>query len=212
MGFDAEVESQQVKKTTQVWHPAEYGTETLDTTVRPFTYETLTSPGYWETQETGEEVTALKIKTADYVGGGNILGAKGGTAAGRQRQQNTKPKGGGGGKDKKKKDKDVTRYHEINAKLEQTSAELEKIAMLKDRAFGQDKLDAMDKEIELLQRQADQYQELYDEAKRYYDYDKKRLEEKYGATFNPDGTIANYDTWYKSFVDKYNNGNMTDDE
>jgi len=43
-------------------------------------------------------------------------------------------KGSGGGSKQKTKEKDVTRYHEINAKLEQMSAELEKINTIKDRA------------------------------------------------------------------------------
>jgi len=69
----------------------------------------------------------------------------------------------------------------------------------------------MDREIELLEEQAKLYEELRDEAQRYYDLDRERLASQYGATFNPDGTIANYDEWYKAFIDRYNAGQMDDD-
>jgi hypothetical protein len=119
--------------------------------------------------------------------------------------------GGGGGKTSTPKTKSGDRYHEITSKIQQNSAELTKLSTIKDRAFGPDKVDAISAEIDALQVQADLYGELYDEAKRYYDMDKEALASQYGATFNPDGTIANYDAWYQQFIDKYNSGQMDDD-
>lgn len=133
---------------------------------------------------------ALRIKTADYVGGGNILAKKGGTDAGRSRVANAKEKGGGGGS--KKGDK-AERYHEINDKLDETSKVLKEINTYEDRAYGKQKLDYMDQNIEALKRQADQYAQLNEEARQYLANDKAILEQQYQAQFNDDGTIANFD-------------------
>lgn len=116
-----------------------------------------------------------------------------------------------GSSSKKSKTADTTRYHEINSKLEQTSHYLDMVNTAEDRAYGQTKLDLIDEKIKLLEREAEQYKELYDEAKRYYDADRERLESQYGAAFNLDSSIANYDEWYKQFVDRYNAGGMDDD-
>ena len=118
--------------------------------------------------------------------------------------------GGSGSKSTTTKTKTADRYHEITAKIQQNQAELNKLNTAKDRAFGPEKLGYMDQEIALLETQAELYKELYKEAQNYYEMDKAALEE-YGATFNPDGTIANYDAWYQTFLDKYNSGEMDDD-
>lgn len=115
------------------------------------------------------------------------------------------------GSSKKPKTADTERYHEINSKLEQTAHYLDMVNTAEDRAYGQKKLDLMDEKIKLLEREAEQYKQLYDEAKRYYDQDRDRLQNQYGAAFNTDGSIANYDAWYKQFVDRYNAGGMDDD-
>ena len=120
-------------------------------------------------------------------------------------------KSSGGGSSKKPKTADTERYHEINSKLEQTAHYLDMVNTAEDRAYGQKKLDLMDEKIKLLEREAEQYKQLYDEAKRYYDQDRDRLQNQYGAAFNADGSIANYDAWYKQFVDRYNAGGMDDD-
>ena len=104
-------------------------------------------------------------------------------------------KSGGGGGSQKARSKDIDRYHEINAKIEQNAHALEMLNKEESRAYGQDKLDLMDEKIKLLEEQAKLYEQLAEEAKNYYEQDKANLE-KYGASFNKDGTIANYDQWY----------------
>ena len=152
---------------------------------------------------------ALKIKTADYVGGGGILAKKGGTGAGKERVANAKGKGGGGGS-KPKGDK-AERYHEINDKLDETSKVLKEISTYEDRAYGKQKLDYMDQNIEALKRQADQYAQLNEEARQYLANDKAILEQQYQAQFNDDGTIANFDEWYNKYKDLYESGKMSDE-
>lgn len=100
-------------------------------------------------------------------------------------------KGGGGGS-QKARSKEKDRYHEINAKIEQNAHALEMLNTAEGRAYGQEKLDLMDEKIRLLEEQAKLYEQLAEEAKNYYEQDKANLA-GYGATFNEDGTIANYD-------------------
>ena len=120
-------------------------------------------------------------------------------------------KSSGGGSSSKQKTKEPDRYHEINAKIQQNQAEITKLTDLESRLYGQEKLDAMEKEAKLLEEQADLYRQKYEEALRYYEMDKKNLQNNYGATFNPDGTIANYDEWYGKYLAQYNSGKMDDD-
>lgn len=213
MGFDAEVELNKEGETSRSQYPlpATYTTDTIETGAGPWSYPVLQDPPKMADAATTTEVVApaLKIKTAKYVGGGNILTKRGGTSSGANRVKNATKSSGGSSK--KPKTADTTRYHEINSKLEQTSHYLDMVNTAEERAYGQKKLDLMDEKIKLLEREAKQYKQLYDEAKRYYDQDRDRLQNQYGAAFNADGSIANYDAWYKQFVDRYNAGGMDDD-
>lgn len=142
-----------------------------------------------ETEETKTTTaTTLQVTSARKASGGNFKYKNSSPASGTK-----KPKSSSGGSSKKPKTTDTTRYHEINSKLEQTSHYLDMVNTAEDRAYGQKKLDLMDEKIKLLEREAEQYKQLYNEAKRYYDQDRDRLQNQYGAAFNADGSIANYD-------------------
>lgn len=121
--------------------------------------------------------------------------------------------GGSGGSEHHRtpKAKDEDRYHEINQKLKQTEHELNKVNTLKDRSYGRGRLNAMDEEIKLLEREAEQYKELYREAEHWFALDKSALV-NFGASFNPDGTIANYQAWQESWIDRYNNESISEEE
>jgi hypothetical protein len=69
----------------------------------------------------------------------------------------------------------------------------------------------MKEEIKLLQQQAELYKELAKEAQDYFDKDRENLEKNFGAKFNDDGTIDNFEAWYDSWVEKYNSGAVDDD-
>ena len=215
MGFDAEVEldTEKERAVTEYPKPAEYEEGVMQTSAGPWTYPRMTAPPSMEKgpeTETQTVAPALKIKTAKYVGGGNITSKRGGNGKGTG--GNGKGKGGGGEKKITPKSKDVSRYHEIKSQLEQTKHYLDMVDMAEGRAYGQKKLDLIDQKIELLKREAEQYGELYKEAKKYYDEDKDVLNSQYGAAFNEDGSIKDYDSWYGHFVDMYNSGKMSDDE
>lgn len=201
MGFDAEVEQAQATSNSDAayWQPPVYADAQGD----DFTYQKVVKPGEWvpvpHTNVTG--VTALRIKTADYVGGGNILGAKGGTAAGANRVNNARGKsgggggGGGGGSGKSNKAKKADRYHEITDKLDQQSKKLKEISTYEERAYGAERQKYVQDHINALKTEADLYGQLADEAARYLQQDKNALS-AYGTQFNADGTIKNFDSWY----------------
>ena len=218
MGVDIEYDwdDAQTERVGLNWIPSEgYGTDSVNVGVNEadtFTWVTRpTKLGDWEEVPATESTPlgAIRVKTADYVGGGNITTKKtGSTRIGGNRS----PKhSGGGGHERKKKAKDEDRYHEINQKLKQTEHELDKINTLKDRSYGRGRLNAMDEEIKLLEREAEQYKEMYKEAEHWFSLDKSALV-KYGATFNDDGTIANYQAWQARWIDAYNNESISEEE
>ena len=103
--------------------------------------------------------------------------------------------GGGGGSKKPKKEKPIEskkdRYHDVNAKLSQIDEELEDIGRDQEKLFGKDLLNALNKELEVLEKQRDVLKEKLDIARDEQAELRAKLALK-GVTFNEDGTIANY--------------------
>ena len=220
MGFDAEVTTAQEEKeqTQQHYNPDVY----TQGPIIPYGldgehkyYNVNIEKGGFEPETATETqtVTALKIKTADYVGGGNITSKKGGTPSGKARNPGKGKSGNSSkGSERKTKDKDTQRYHEVTAQLKQNKAALDLVNKEKDRAFGKDRLEGIDKENALLQEQVKLYERLAKEAKGYIDASDRAGLQKWGATFNADGTIDNFEAWYDSLVDRYNSGSIDDDQ
>lgn len=98
-----------------------------------------------------------------------------------------------GGGSSRTNTKDMERYHEITSQLEQTSHALDMTNAAEKEAYGPDKLALIDEKIKLLEQETEQYKQLQAEAQGYYDADRAHLASAYGAQFNPDGSIANYD-------------------
>lgn len=220
MGIDAEFDTNYDTNdiVDKYWVPAKYTQGPILTTGTDgeSSFHTIQvaegGEGRWEEvpSQVATAVPTLKIKTADYVGGGNFTTRKTGSPhVGGNRTP--KSSGGGGGHHRTPKAKDEDRYHEINQKLKQTQHELNKVNVLKDRSYGRGRLKAMDEEIKLLEREAEQYKEMYKEAEHWFSIDKAALI-RYGATFNPDGTIADYQAWQESWIDKYNNESISEEE
>lgn len=128
-----------------------------------------------------------------------------------------KKSGGGGGsktpkaKDRVKKDpkqlknisNEAERYHEINEELDDLAKELDRVAEAKDRAFGQDKLNNMAKEEALLKKQIKLEQQKQEEIKKNLKLDKKKMDD-WGASYDENGDINNYDELVQSQVNAYN--------
>ena len=147
--------------------------------------------------------TALRVTSAKKSSGGGFKMSHGSGGGGG--------KGGGGGSKPAKKEKkphkrykdETERYHKNNEVLSRISEELDKINKLKDRAYGAKHLKALDAETNALKEQADAQQALYDEAMKYAAADQIDVA-KYGAKFDADGTITNYEDVVKRIVDEYN--------
>lgn len=107
--------------------------------------------------------------------------------------------GGGGGGSKPKEAKKAERYHEITDKLDQQAKKLKEITTYEDRAYGKERQQYVQEHIKALEREAELYGQLAEEAYNYLKQDKSDLS-AYGAQFNDDGTIKNYDEWYNKWA------------
>jgi hypothetical protein len=128
--------------------PAADGTPmTMQATFPSVSYET--TPVYGEQEITG---MALEVTSANKSSGGSIK--SNGSNAVASPSSGGGGGGGGGSQPKepthaeKKNDSEKTRYHTLQNQLEDLTAEYDKLADAADRAFGTDRLDAIDAEIE----------------------------------------------------------------
>lgn len=125
----------------------------------------------------------------------------------------SKPSGGGGGggskKDKKKASDEIERYHVVKQQLDRLSSEYDQLSAAKDRAYGPDKLRAIDKEIAKLQEQEAMQKRYLNEIERYYQQDRAAIA-KYGAVFDANGIITNYDALMQKQLDIFN-ASLTDE-
>lgn len=100
-------------------------------------------------------------------------------------------------------DDEKKRYYEINQQLERLNDELNKITKAKDRAFGKEKLGYLDQEINKYKDLEKAQQKYLDEVNSYLSKDMGTLA-AYGAQFNDDGTLANYEELISKQVAQYN--------
>ena len=111
-------------------------------------------------------------------------------------------------KDEKDPSGEIERYHVVKEKIEDINNVLEDLDKAKSRAFGTDKLKMMDKEIikmnDLIAAQKDYLSQIED----YYDKDKAAIA-AYGAQFDENGVITNYDTIMQQQIKKYNDAVAT---
>ena len=125
-----------------------------------------------------------------------------------------KSSGGGGGSSAKKKSSvdEKERYHVVTETLEQLEKEYDNIEKAKDRAFGKDKLDLMDQEIQKLEQLKNSQQDYVSEIERYYAADRGALE-AIGGIIDPNtGVLLNYDQLVENAVNKFNNSGRTDSD
>ena len=127
------------------------------------------------------------------------------------------PSGGGGGGDKtpkhaeKKSSSEKERYHTLKNQLEDLTAEYDALADASDRAFGQDKLDAIDAEIKKTDELIDKQEEYLQAIKSDLPVDKSVMTAYYNDTiggpaiqFDENGNISNYDQIQDAMFNKYN--------
>lgn len=119
--------------------------------------------------------------------------------------------GGGGGsqKDKKKASDEIERYHTIKKQLDNLSREYDNLSAAKDRAFGANRLRVMDQEAAKLEEQIAAQKRYVDEIDSYYSQDRAAIA-AYGAVFDEDGIITNYEQIMQEQLDIFN-ASLTDE-
>lgn len=132
----------------------------------------------------------------------------------------------GSGSEEKEKDPDKMdaienerdRYHDVNIELKQIETELGRIQKQKDKLLGQDLIDNLNKQLNLLNKQMDKTNEKISIAKDEAGELRGKLSNK-GVSFNNDGTIANYTQAYEAqlsyvnaLVAKYNSMSAKEQE
>lgn len=155
--------------------------------------------------------TAIKTITPNGNFGGNIdfsnakyNGGSGGKSSGGG--------GGGGGgsqKDKKKSSDEIERYHTIKKQLDNLSREYDNLSAAKDRAFGVNRLRVIDQETAKLEEQIAAQKRYVDEINSYYSQDRAAIA-AYGAVFDEDGIITNYEQIMQEQLDIFN-ASLTDE-
>lgn len=142
-------------------------------------------------------VTPPSSSGAGLVSGGKSSGSGGG--------------GGGGGsqKDKKKSSDEIERYHTIKKELDNLSREYDNLSAAKDRAFGANRLRVMDQEAAKLEEQITAQRRYVDEIDSYYSQDRAAIA-AYGAVFDEDGIITNYEQIMQEQLDIFN-ASLTDE-
>ena len=143
-------------------------------------------------------IPKIKSKNATNTGGSRPPSPPGHTDKG---------KGGGGGsktkKETKQRDDEVERYHVVKEQMEELEKQAEKLSKAKDQAFGRGKLDLIEKEIELLDEQIKKQDEYLKQIQKYGEED-KALMIVYGAQFDENGVITNYEQLMDQELAKYN--------
>lgn len=145
----------------------------------------------------GITVTPPSSGGAGLVSGGKSSGGGGG--------------GGGGGsqKDKKKSSDEIERYHTIKKEIDNLSREYDNLSAAKDRAFGANRLRVMDREAAKLEEQIAAQKRYVDEINSYYSQDRAAIA-AYGAVFDEDGIITNYEQIMQEQLDIFNTS-LTDE-
>lgn len=135
---------------------------------------------------------SLKVTSASKSSGGGFKYKN--TSHGGGNKGKSSGKGGGGGSKPKKVDKVTSkkdRYHDVNVKLKQLDEDLEDIGRNQKKLFGADLLKALNKELDILEKQRDVLNDKLKIAKEERDELKKKLQDQ-GVQFNEDDTIKNY--------------------
>ena len=124
---------------------------------------------------------------------------------------------GGGGKSSKEPnrmdaiDKEINRYHDVDIQLKQIETDIDKLNSQKEKLFGKDLIENLNKQLSLLNKQIAVTSNKVDIAKTEASELQKVLSEK-GVAFGEDGTIANYTQAYvaqlnyvNGLIAQYNN-------
>lgn len=225
MGIDAEVETDTVTapETSTVikgYRPRlSWGSHNVslgplgdfDMKVPQLEFDTIT-----DTVKTDKQIAAnaLRVTSAKKSSGGGFKHKNSSHGSGSKGGKKSSGGGGGGGGGKAKSEKKISekkdRYHDVNVKLKQIDKELEDIGRDQEKYFGKDLIKALNKELDILEKQKKVYKEKLDIVKQEQKELQKSLKSD-GVKFNSDGTISNYEKALQAqedalnkLIDKYN--------
>lgn len=117
--------------------------------------------------------------------------------------------GGGGGSSYTPKTKDpiedeLDRYERVNTMLEDAENRYDRLNANRERLTGFDMADAMEEEVELLNRQIALHREKLEIQKEEAQELRDELSSQYGITFDAEGFITNYATTHDRLVNEVN--------
>lgn len=152
------------------------------------------------------------IQGATYTGAGvSTIGASSSGNAARSRGGSGGSGGGGGGSGKtyepKTKDPiedELDRYERVNTILEDAENRYERLNADRERLTGFDMADAMEEEVELLNRQIALHREKLEIQKEEAQELRDELSSQYDITFDAEGFITNYATTHDRLVNEVN--------
>lgn len=194
------------------WTDTEYSTTTQasagENIVNAMSMAVQTPDG----QGKAPEVPTNKVKSLTYTGGGSMSNHSSANAGGKS--------GGGGGskKEKKKLSDELDRYHEVKESLSDITRKMDALSQARDRAFGQKKIDLFNQALAEGANKLAEQERYLQEINDNYLTDRNALTQ-YGAAFDAEGRLTNYDEMYANSVatynqavDDFNAGRLTEDE
>lgn len=116
--------------------------------------------------------------------------------------------GGGGGREARRankinKEDNIERYHEIDNIIDDLADSYERLNKEEDRAWGKNRINAMQQETKILKDQIAAVEEKIRQAREWKDKDLSAALSA-GWTFDANGNVNNYDEFLSSQIDKYN--------
>ena len=105
--------------------------------------------------------------------------------------------------DLKKADDEIERYHLIKETIEDLNKELDRLGKQKDRAWGQAHIDLIDQEIAKTKEAISAQEEYLRQIGANLEGDKAKIA-GFGAQFDEDGRITNYEQMMQDQINKYN--------
>ena len=157
--------------------------------------DTFNALGFHMEYETDAEGKIISGTVKSYYQGTNKRGLNAKTEKGK--------KGSTKKKDEKEFRDEFERYYKITRQIKDQQDATERLNKAKERAFGKAKLEYLDQEANSMQREIDLQKEYLDEIRGYYASDKGNLE-AFGATFDENGVLTNYEQLINSELDRYN--------
>lgn len=195
------------------WTDKEYSTTTQapagENIVNAMSMSVQTADGKGE----APQVPTNKVKSLTYTGGGSMSNYSSVNAGGN------KSSGGGNKKEKKNLSDELDRYHEVKETLSDITRKMDALSKARDRAFGQSKVDLFNQALAETENKLAAQEQYLKEIQDYYAQDRATIIDKYGASLDEEGRIANYEelyanslATYNKAVDDVNRGAITEDQ